>query len=46
MLDRNFLGGRVKLIIWAKRINSLHEDDFVLATKADEPMLAKENRRI
>ena len=28
--------GKVKLIIWTHKIGGLHENDFILAAKADE----------
>lgn len=36
MLEGNFVWGTVKLTIWAYKINSLHENNFILVTKIEE----------
>ena len=33
--------GKVKLTIWTHKVNGLHENDFILAAKADELLLKK-----
>jgi len=33
--------GKVKLTIWTHKINGLHKNDFILASKADELLLEK-----
>ena len=32
--------GRVKLIIWTHKINGLHKNDFIFASKADEMLVS------